>query len=398
MKVLVANLGSTSFKYRLLDMESEMQLARGGIDRIGGGDGASTVVVEIGDYRAESNQTVPNHAEAVRICLAQLTDSETGCLHDPSEVAAIGFKAVHGGRYSGVQRINEDVLAEMERMNPIAPAHNPPYIAAMRQLYRQLPEIPLVAAFETGFHQTIPDRNQYYAVPLDWAETMLVKRWGFHGASHRYIATRTAQLTGRDDLRIISCHLGGSSSISAIRNGESVANSFGLSPQTGLPHNNRIGELDPFALPFIMRETGKSLDEVLAMLASKAGLAGLSGTSGDMRDIQEAARSGSRPAQIALDYFATSVRNFLGAYMVEMAGVDVIVFTGGIGEHDAVFRGMVCHNLESFGIELDPEANATAKGETILSKPTSRVEIRVVPTNEELIVARQTKQLLSEGE
>lgn len=394
MKVLVANLGSTSFKYRLLDMESEAQLARGEIDRIGGGDNASTVVVEIGDYRSESTQTVPNHAEAVRLCLAQLTDPEQGCLNEPSEVAAIGFKAVHGGRYSGVQRINDDVLAEMERMNPIAPAHNPPYIAAMRQLYKQLPEIPLVAAFETGFHQTIPDRNQYYAVPFEWAEKMLVKRWGFHGASHRYIATRTAELVGSDRLRIISFHLGGSSSVCAINDGKSVANSFGLSPQTGLPHNNRIGELDPFALPFIMRQTGKSVDEVLAMLASSAGLAGMSGTSGDMRDIQEAASSGSRQAQIALDVFATSARNYLGSYMVEMAGVDVIVFTGGIGEHDANFREMVCRNLDGFGIELDPDRNASVDGEAIISTPTSHVEIRVIPTNEELIVARQAKQLL----
>ena len=395
MKVLVANLGSTSFKYRLLDMESETQLARGGIDRIGGGDTPSKVVVEIGDYKAESEQPVANHAEAVRLCLAQLTDAENGCLSAPSEVAAIGFKAVHGGRYSGVQRINDDVLAEMERMNPIAPAHNPPYIAAMRQLYQQLPEIPLVAAFETGFHQTIPDRHQYYAVPLDWAEKMLIKKWGFHGASHRYIATRTAELTGRDDLRIISCHLGGSSSISAIRDGKSVANSFGLSPQTGLPHNNRIGELDPFALPFIMRETGKSVDEVLAMLASEAGLAGVSGTSGDMRDVKAAIEAGSREAEIALEIFATSVRNYLGSYMVEMAGVDVIVFTGGIGEHNPDFREMVCANLETFGIELDQEANTAAQGEALISSPTSRVEIRVIPTNEELIVARQTKELLS---
>lgn len=356
----------------------------------------STVTVEIGDHTATSNATVPNHAEAVRLCLAQLTDPEHGCLSDTGDVAAIGFKAVHGGRFSGVQRINADVLAEMERMNPIAPAHNPPYIAAMRQLYEQLPEIPLVAAFETGFHQTIPDHRRYYAVPLDWADKMLIQRWGFHGASHRYIATRTAELTGSDRLRIISCHLGGSSSVCAIRDGKSVANSFGLSPQTGLPHNNRIGELDPFALPFIMRETNQSVDEVLAMLAGKAGLAGMSRTSGDMRDIQEAINAGSREARIAMDIFATSVRDYIGAYMIEMGGLDVLVFTAGIGEHDADFRKRVCNNLDCFGIELDTAANDAATGEALISAPTSTVEIRVIPTNEELIVARQTKQFLTE--
>ena len=206
MKILVANLGSTSFKYRLLNMDDERQIARGGIERIGASE--SRCFVEIGDSRSERTLQVPDHAEAVKQCLAQLTDPESGCLKSAGEVSAIGFKAVHGGSISGVQRVTPALLSEMERMNPVAPAHNPAYIAAMRQLNEKLPEIPLVAAFETGFHQTIPDRNAYYAVPYEWAEQCLVKRWGFHGASHRYIATRTAEILGRDDLRIISCHLG----------------------------------------------------------------------------------------------------------------------------------------------------------------------------------------------
>ena len=392
MKVLVANLGSTSFKYRLLDMDDERQLARGGIERIGSPESRSTV--EIGQQQRDAVLNVPDHAEAVRQCLAQLTDPEIGCLEDAAEVSAIGFKAVHGGRYSGVQRVTSELLDEMEKMNHLAPAHNPPYIAAMRQLNQQLPDIPLVAAFETGFHQTIPDRNRRYAIPREWAEEALVQRWGFHGASHRYLAVRTAELLGRDDLRIISCHLGGSSSMCAIRDGQSVANSFGMSPQSGLPHNNRVGIFDPFALPGIMKHTGKSLDEVLDALASQSGLLGISGVSGDVRDLAEAAASGNDRAQLALDVFATEVRHYLGAYLVELGGADVIVFTGGIGENRTDFRDAVCRDLETFGIELDPTANHQAQGEARISTETSRTQIWVVPTNEELIVARQAKALL----
>ncbi len=392
MKILVANLGSTSFKYRLLNMDDERQIARGGIERIGASE--SRCFVEIGDARSEKTLQVPDHAEAVKQCLAQLTDPESGCLESAGEVSAIGFKAVHGGSISGVQRVTPDLLSEMERMNPMAPAHNPAYISAMRQLNEKLPEIPLVAAFETGFHQTIPDRNAYYAVPYEWAEQCLVKRWGFHGASHRYIATRTAEILGRDDLKIISCHLGGSSSISAIKDGKSVANSFGMSAQTGLPHNNRVGDFDPFAIPMIMEQTGQSLAEVLDTLASRSGLAGLSGTSGDARDVSQAAEEGNQRAQLALDLFATSVRNYLGAYLVELGGADVLVFTGGIGENRSEFRQQVCRDLESFGIELDPETNQSTRDEGRISSDASRTQVWVIPTNEEIIVARQTKQLL----
>ncbi|MCA9150356.1 MAG: acetate/propionate family kinase, partial [Planctomycetales bacterium] len=234
-KVLVANLGSTSFKYRLFDMQDERQLARGGVERIG--SPASACFVEIGGQRRELTTEVPDHAVAVRQCLNQLTDPEFGCLQSAAEVVAIGFKAVHGGRISGVQLVTDDVLSAMEEMNAVAPAHNPPYIAAMRLLAAQLPEIPLVAAFETGFHQTVPARQRYYAIPKAWSDDYHVMRFGFHGASHRYIAGRVAEVLGRTDLRVISCHLGGSSSLCAIRNGQSVGISMGMSPQTGLPQN-----------------------------------------------------------------------------------------------------------------------------------------------------------------
>jgi acetate kinase len=392
MKILVANLGSTSFKYQLLDMTDERQLAKGGIERIGSPQSRCTV--QIGGEKVVEERHVPDHAAAVRQCLAQLTDPKSGCLKDASEVSAIGFKAVHGGTISGVQLVTDQVLDAMDEMRRVAPAHNPPYITAMRLLREKLPEIPLVAAFETDFHQTIPDRNRYYAVPMEWAEKYMVRRWGFHGASHRYIATRTAELLGRNDLRIISCHLGGSSSLTAIRGGKSVANSLGMSPQTGLPHNNRVGDFDPFALPMLIKRTGKTLDELLDILANQSGLLGLSGVSADLRDIADAAEKGNARAGLALEVFASNVRHYLGAYLVELGGADVIVFTGGIGENRASFRSLVLRDLAELGILLDPAANEKAKGEASIHAAASRVQIWVVPTNEELIVARQAKQLL----
>lgn len=309
MKILVANLGSTSFKYRLFDMPGQTQLARGAIERIGSPE--SRCMAEIGDRRQERTARVADHAEAVRQCLEQLTDPQTGCLANSSDISAIAFKAVHGGRLSGVQRVTPDVLAAMEEFAEVAPAHNPPYVTAMRLLGEKLPDIPLVAVFETGFHSTIPDRNRHYAVPYDWAEKCLVRRWGFHGASHRYIAERTAELIG-PGMRIISCHLGGSSSMCAIRDGRSVATSMGFSAQSGLPQNNRAGDFDPFALPIIMKQTGKSLDEVLAELSSKSGLLGLSGISGDIRDIEQSAAAGDARAKLAWDVFVAAVRHYLG--------------------------------------------------------------------------------------
>ena len=393
MKILVANLGSTSFKYRLFDMSDERQLARGGVERIGSAE--SHCFVQIGEYTEELTASIPDHALAVRQCLSQLTDVEHGCLQDASEVAAIGFKAVHGGRLSGVQRVNDDVLSAMSEMNQVAPAHNPPYIAAMRLLGERLPEIPLVAAFETGFHQTISPCHRYYAIPKQWSDDLQIKRFGFHGASHRYIAKRAAEITGQINQRVISCHLGGSSSLCAIRDGESVATTMGLSPQTGVPQNNRVGDFDPFALPLIMQHTGKSLDETLHALACESGLLGLSkGASGDIRDLEQAAAGGDENSQLALDVYVAEIRRHLGGLLVELGGLDLLVFTGGIGENGIQIRRQVCRDLTSFGIELDESKNQLVDGETSLQAPASSAQIWVLPTNEELIVARQTQQLI----
>jgi acetate kinase len=388
VKILVANLGSTSFKYRLFDMTDERVLARGGIERIG--SPSSRCFVEAGGAREEATVEARDHAAAVRLCLAQLADPKRHCLKEASELAAIGFKAVHARHLSGVQRVNEDVLTAMEAYADVAPAHNPPYVTAMRLLARELPEIPLVAAFETDFHQTIAPAEKYYAVPLEWAEKLGVQRHGFHGASHRYIAGRASELLKNPTAKIISCHLGGSSSICAIEAGRSRANSLGMSPQTGLPHNNRVGDFD---VP-LLRETGKTLEQLLDDLANRSGLLGLSGCN-DLRDIQAGASRGETRACLALDVFTAAVRHYLGAYLLLLNGADAIVFTGGIGENSALMRRAVCADLDWFGIGLDTTANATAKGEMPIHAAGSRVQLWIMPTNEELVVARQARDLLT---
>ncbi len=395
MKVLVANLGSTSFKYRLFDMSTEKQLARGGVERIG--SAMSRCNVEIGDYRGEMEMSVPHHGVAVRACVQQLTDPEHGCLGSASEISAIGFKAVHGGRMAGVFRIDEAVLTAMEEVSSVAPAHNPPYLAAMRQLAETVPDIPLVAAFETDFHLTIPEARRRYAIPKAWADALPIRKWGFHGASHRFIATRSAQLLGRSDARVISCHLGGSSSLTAICAGKSVATTMGMSPQTGLPQNNRVGDLDPFCLPMLMQHTGMNLDEMLKSLSTEAGLLGLSGgVSGDIRDLENAATGGNADAQLALDVYVAEIRRQLGSMLVALGGLDALVFTGGIGENGANIRAAVCSGLSELGIALDEAKNRLSKGEGRLDAADSRAQVWIIPTNEELIVARQTASALKD--
>lgn len=392
MKILVANLGSTSFKYRLFDLPAETQLARGGIDRIG--QSQSACFVEIGGRREETLLRVPDHAAAVRICLEHLMHPEWGCLKSASEVSAIGFKAVFAGKLSGIRIVDEALLKRMEELSDIAPAHNPMYARAMRQLRSAFPEIPLVAALETAFHETILDANRCYAVPYEWKTDYEVCRWGFHGASHRFLGMRIAQLLGRPNLKLVTCHLGGSNSLCAIREGRSVANSLGMSPQSGLPHNNRVGDFDPFALPVLMRATGKSLETLLEELSNRSGLLGLSGLSPDVRDLEQAAARGHTRAKLALDVFVSSIRQYLGAYLAVLEGADAIVFSGGIGENSKLVRSGVCAGMDWAGIVLDESLNQEAKGESKISATDSRTQIWVVPTNEEIVVARQAAEAI----
>ena len=402
MKILVANLGSTSFKYRLFDLpervgeEGGVELARGGVERIGAAE--SRVSASAGGAALESVMHVPDHAVALEAALGQLTGAG-GPLVSVAEVAAVGFKAVHGGRAGGVARVTPDVLGAMEEMAAVAPAHNPPYVRAMRLVAERMPTVPLVAAFETGFHATIPPRNACYAVPTAWAEEHLVRRWGFHGASHRFVAERLSALVPAKPerpLRAISCHLGGSSSVCWIRDGKSVGTSMGMSPQSGLPQNNRAGDLDPYAVLHVAKATGRSFEDLLAELATQAGLAGMSGTSGDMRDLEAAATAGNERARTAIDVYVAAIRHLLGAGIVELGGVDAIGFAGGIGENSPATRAAVLAGLAYLGILIDAQANqAAATGERPIAAAGSQTAVWVIPTNEELIVARQARDLLA---
>jgi acetate kinase len=308
---------------------------------------------------------------------------------------AVGFKAVHGGPISGAVRVDEKVIATMQQFADVAPAHNPPYIAAMKAFAAKLPDVPQVAAFETAFHQTIPAARQVYAIPHAWTEELGIRRYGFHGASHRYVATRVQELVGKErSRRIISCHLGGSSSICAIDSGKSVATSMGLTPQTGLPQNNRVGDFDTFALQRLLKH-GLSVDDVLKALSKESGLLGISGVSNDLRDIESAVAQGNARAKLAIDAFVESARHYIGAYLVVLGGCDVLAFTGGIGENAVNVRESICRGLGFVGINLDHAKNQVRGREAKISAVESDCEIWIVPTNEELIVARQTESVLN---
>jgi acetate kinase len=361
MNILVPNLGSTSLKYQILEMPAERVLARGRFERVQ-------------DYR-----------EAI----AQIRVSET-------PIDAVAFKAVHAGpRYRGTFLIDEAVVAAMEDFLPAAPAHNAIYLTAVRAFREAMPGVPLVAAFETEFHASMPEYAARYGVPPEWRERYGIRRYGFHGASHQYIGERVAELLGRpiDTLRAVSCHLGGSSSICAILHGRSVDTTMGFSPQSGLESATRHGDLDVFAVLYLMERCGWALDEVRKQLTKTGGLAGLSGIAGgDVRDLENAAAKGNLDAGLALEVFAYQVKKTIGAYAAAMGGLDAIAFTGGIGENSPRLRSLGCAGLEFLGVQLDPEANERGSGDRIVSS--GPVSVLALATNEELIVARRAYRCL----
>ncbi|MFP4144271.1 MAG: acetate/propionate family kinase [Phycisphaeraceae bacterium] len=398
MLVLVANLGSTSFKCKLFDLTdgSQRVLAHGAADRIGQGD-SSWVVTRTGEeeHTLKGSQDLTDHAAAIKLQLDGLLRLKV--IRSIRDLGAIGFKAVHGGPISGSVRVTDEVLETMEQFADVAPAHNPPYVAAMRAFRKMLPDTPQVAAFETGYHQTIPMARQIYAIPWEWTKELGIRRYGFHGASHRYIATRMGEIAP-EAKRIISLHLGGSCSISAIEDGQSVGNSFGMTTQSGVFHNNRVGDFDAFAMLKLLR-TGQSTESIFRRLGKEGGLLGISGVSPDMREVRESAEQGNERAKLAVDAFVESCRHYLGAYLVALGGADAIVFTGGIGQNNPWLREAVCQGLGFAGIELDAAKNDAAGGdaEHRLDQDGSRAGIWVLPTNEELIVARQTAEVLGES-
>lgn len=391
MKILVANLGSTSLKYRLFDFSGgeERLLTRGGYER------------------------VSDYAQTIDLCLERLI--KEGWIKGESDLAAVGFKTIMARGLNGCVRLDEHALEAMEVCNSIAPAHNPPYITGIRVFAKQMPKTPLVGLFETAFCQFAPEASMRYAVPESWHDAG-VRRWGFHGASHKFIAERSAELLGREDvaqrarqlyvdsgkspvrqppLRVISCHLGGSSSVTGILNGIGIGNSMGLSPQSGLPHNNRVGDLDAFALLFMMRTHKLSVDEAENALCKESGLKALSGGFNDIRDIATQAEQGNARARLALDFFVHQARHWIGAFFLELNGADALVFTAGIGENREELRAAICQDLDQLGIILDDNLNAKTRAqEAVISAPESRVKVMVIPANEELVVAREVRRFL----
>ena len=408
MLILVANLGSTSFKFRLFRFAEggegaaratgapgygEEELAKGGVERIGRAD--ARTYVEWKGQKRESTGLVADHAAAIEACLGLLRNPAAGVLAAGEKLDGIGFKAVHGGDVTGAQLVTKKVIAALEEFAEVAPAHNPIYVEAMRLLQAKMPSVPLVVAFETGFHQTIPAARREYAVPRSWSK-LGIRRYGFHGASHRYVAERMVQLQGRNNLSIISCHLGGSSSLCAIEDGKSIATSMGFSPQSGLPQGTRVGDLDVFALAYAVRKTGRPVKALFEELESRGGLAGLSGGESDVRELQrDAALERDEDARRALLVYVEAVRHYLGAYWAALNGARFLVFTGGIGENAPQLRAQICDRLDGLGIVLHPERNAMASGEGAIHLPESKVQIWVVPTNEEIIVARQTREVVA---
>ncbi|MFG0249639.1 MAG: acetate/propionate family kinase [Phycisphaeraceae bacterium JB051] len=398
MLILVANLGSTSFKYKLYDLvpgDHETALAEGAADRLG--LGASNWSIKTDNDSSKGVVDLADHAQAIDFHFKELIN--LGVIDSIDAVDAIGFKAVHGGPISGAVKVDDQVIDTMQDFADVAPAHNPPYIAAMKAFAKQLPSIPQVAAFETAFHQSIPMSRQVYGIPYEWTTDLGIRRYGFHGASHRYIATRMPQLDS-NIAKVINCHLGGSCSICAIENGKSVANSFGMTAQSGTFHASRVGDFDAFALMKLLTpESGLDLETIWKKLGKESGLLGISGVSSDMREVIEAADAGNDRAKLAFDAFVETCRHYVGSYLAVLNGADALVFTGGIGQHSKVLRKAVCANLDFAGIKLDVDKNESANGneETAIHAADSKTQIWVVPTNEELIVARQTFDVLNEA-
>lgn len=398
MNILCANVGTTSFKYQILDMKTTTSLVKGGVERISNSPSAFTHSVP-GKPSREGKIDAPSHLDAIAHAMKLITDPEVGCLTHLNQLDGVGFKTILAKGYWRSALITEDVITALETSTPLAPMHNPFYIASIRAFQKLLPNTPLVAVFETWFHQTIPDYAYEFGVPRFWVEKHGIRKHGFHGASHRYISERVPQMLGHDTsggLRIISCHLGGSSSICAIRDGKSIDTSMGASTQYGMIQSTRCGDLDAFAVLYLMDIEGFSSNEIRCQLIEESGVKGISGTSGDMRDVEAAIEAGNDNARLAFETYVYGVKKYIGAYVAALGGVDVIAFAGGIGEKSATTRAKVCEGLEWCGIHLDADKNKNTTGEADLTANNSRAKILVVSTNEELIVSRETARVLSQ--
>ena len=395
MNILVINCGSSSLKYQLINSETEGVLAKGLCERIGI-DGMLTYQPEGGE-KEKSEIAMPTHTEAINAVLAALTNEKSGVIKSLSEVGAVGQRVVHGGeKFTSSCLINDESMKAIEECNDLAPLHNPANLIGIRACQELMPGVPMVAVFDTAFHQTMPDVAYTYGIPYEYYEKYKVRRYGFHGTSHSYVSKRTAEIVGKpyDQMKIIVCHLGNGASISAVNCGKSVDTSMGLTPLEGLVMGTRSGDLDPAIIDFVGKKEGLSLDEMNEVLNKKSGMLGISGVSSDGRDLEAAAETGNKRAQLALDVFDYRVIKYIGAYAAAMNGVDAIAFTAGIGENNIKMRKDVCSSLTYLGVKLDEEKNNVRGEERIISADDSKVQVLLVPTNEELAIARETLALV----
>ncbi|MBQ2900994.1 MAG: acetate kinase [Agathobacter sp.] len=396
MNVLVINCGSSSLKYQLIDSQTEAVLAKGLCERIGI-DGR-LIYQKAGCDKEVTEAAMPTHKQAIQLVLDALVNPTTGAIADLSAIEAVGHRVVHGGeKFATSTVLTDEVISVIEECNDLAPLHNPANLIGIRACQELMPNVPMVAVFDTAFHQTMPDVAYTYALPYEYYEKYAVRRYGFHGTSHSYVSKRAAEILGKDvaDLKTIVCHLGNGASICAVKNGKSVDTSMGLTPLEGLIMGTRSGDVDPSILDFIAQKENLSLSEVMNVLNKKSGVEGISGVSSDFRDLAAAAEEGNDRARLALDAFVYRVVKYIGAYAAAMNGVDVICFTAGCGENDVVTRGKIVKAIEYLGITLDEEANKAARGEEgVISTADSKVTVLAVPTNEELAICRETVALV----
>ena len=397
MKILVINAGSSSLKYQLIDMETESVMAKGLCERIGI-DGHLKHTPLVGDKPVYNEDiSLPTHAEAIAAVIDKLTSKEYGVVGSMKEIDAVGHRVVHGGeKFASSVRIDSAVMEAIQQCTPFAPLHNPANITgimACREVMGN--DVPMVAVFDTAFHQTMPKKAYMYALPYDYYKADGIRRYGFHGTSHKYVTSRCAEIMGKpiEELKLVSCHLGNGSSICAVANGKSVDTSMGFTPLAGLPMGTRSGDLDPGAMQFIMNKHHLGIDEMLNVLNKKSGVDGVSGVSSDFRDLDNAAENGNERAQLALDMFAYWVAKTAGSYVTAMNGADAIIFTAGVGENSGATRKAICDYFGYLGVTIDDEANKKRGEDVMISTPDSKVKVYVIPTNEELVIARDTMHI-----
>lgn len=396
MKVLVVNCGSSSLKYQVLEMDQAKVLAKGIVERIGI-PGSFLKHEKVDADKVVLETEMKNHKDAIGHVLEALLSKEHGVLTSMDEIGAVGHRVVHAGeKYAYSVLIDEDVMNALEECIDLAPLHNPPNILGIRACQELMPSTPMVAVFDTAFHQTVPKEAYLYAIPYEYYEKYRIRKYGFHGTSHKYVAERAAAMLGKnfDEVKVVTCHLGNGASCAAVRNGVCIDTSMGFTPLDGLVMGTRSGAIDPAVITFIAEKEGISADQVITILNKKSGVHGISGVSSDFRDLEKAAEEGVERAILALDVYALRVKTYIGAYMAEMNGADAIVFTAGVGENDITMREMICRGLDGLGIKIDPVKNDIRGQETILSADDSKVKVLLIPTNEELMIARDTVEIV----